>query len=135
LADKTAGVLAEGPHFVTERQRVADQLALVKSAVDFLHHLIAHFNAHADINGAGLVGDAVLFTELLQPVGSAPPGSDDGGIRRDLKALPAARFFHMHAQADPVLEDQVGAAVAKEYLYALVDQVTLDGPVNLLRLL
>ena len=134
LADKAAGVLAEGAHLVAEGQGIANQLALIQSTVDFLHYLVAHLHAHAYIHRAGLMGDVMLLAEPLQPVGPAPPGGDDGGIRRDLKAFPAPGLFDLNAEAGPVLQHQVGAAVAEEYLDTVIDQVMLNGAVNLLRL-
>lgn len=73
LRHEAAGVLTERAHLVLERGRVADELGLVQHAVDRLHDLVAHLDAHADIDRAGLVLHAVLEADLLQPVGAAAP--------------------------------------------------------------
>ena len=133
LADKTSGILAEGPDLILERPGPAHQLGLVQHAVHRLHDLVAHLYPHADIHRAGLMGDAVLGAQVLQPV--RPPASrgDDRVAAADLPLLFAVG--DLDAQTDRVLQDQVGTLIAEQHLHAVLQQMLLDGVVELLGLL
>ena len=133
LRHEAAGVLTERAHLVLERGRVADELGLVQHAVDRLHDLVAHLDAHADIDRAGLVLHAVLEADLLQPVGAAAAGGDDGVPGLDgVVLVPIVRH---DAAAAAVAQDDVLARAAEEHLHAVVAQVILDAEVDLMRLL
>ena len=83
LSHKAAGVLAEGAHLVLPGLGVADELGLVQHLVHLFHDFVAALHAHADVNGAGLVGDVVLGADLLQPVGAAAARADDYSVGID----------------------------------------------------
>ena len=54
LADKAAGILAEGADLVLEGLGIAHQLGLVQHPVHGLHDLVADLHPDADVHGAGL---------------------------------------------------------------------------------
>ena len=132
LAHEAAGVLAEGAHLVLERLRIADQLRFIEHVVDGLHDLVAHLDAHADVDGAGRVGDVVARAELVEPVRAAAAGGDDRVPGVDLVRVAALR--KVRAEADAVPDDEVGAGAAEADLYAVFEQVLFDGGVDFLRL-
>ena len=133
LRHEAAWVLAERAHLVLERGRVADELGLIQHAVDGFHDLVAHLDAHADVDRAGLVLHTVLEADLLQPVGAAAAGGDDGVPGLDgVVLVPIVRH---DAAAAPVTHDDVLARAAEEHLHAVVAQVVLDTEVDLVRLL
>ena len=78
LTDKAAGVLTEGAHFVLEGTRIADEFGFVKNLVYLLHDLVAHLDAHADVDRSRVVSNVVLGAEMLEPVGAAATRRDDG---------------------------------------------------------
>ena len=133
LRDEPAGVLAEGAHLVAPRRRVADEFALIQNLVDGLHDFVAALDPHADVDGAGLVGDVVLGAEFFQPVGAAAAGGDDdlaGGL------LAHAVFAAQpHAGAHRAVQQDVLALGLKAHLDAGGEQMVLDVEVELLRLL
>ena len=132
LADKAAGILAEGSHLVLERARIADQLAFIKHAVDLFHDLVAALHAHADIDRAGLVGDAVLGAELFQPVRAAAARRNDG--------MPGADFLRLvalaqgNAEAGFAVHQQFFAFPAEEQLHVVVAQIVFQREIERLRL-
>ena len=87
LRNKAAGILAERADLVLERRGIADELGLIEHLVDGLHDLVAHLDAHTDIHGAGLVGDAVLGAERFKPVRTAAARGDDRASGFDLALL------------------------------------------------
>ena len=130
LAHKAAGILAEGAHLVFEGAGIADELGFIEHLVDQLHDLAAHLDAHADVHGAGLMGDAVLGANFFQPVCAAPSRGDDGVLRAQFPLARRARQQDAHAAR--ALDEQVAALVAKEDFHAGVEQVVLDVFINLL---
>ena len=133
LRHEAAGVLTERAHLVLERGRVADELGLIQHAVDGFHDLVAHLDAHADVDRAGLVLHTVLEADLLQPVGAAAAGGDDGVPGLDgVVLVPIVRH---DAAAAAVAQDDVLARAAEEHLHPVVAQVVFDAEVDLVRLL
>ena len=130
LGDKAAGVLAEGPHLVAEGRGIAHQLAFVQGPVDHFHDLVAGLHPDADVHRAGLMGDAVLDTQLFQPVRPAPPRGDHHGFRPELAQVFALRVFQADAQAAAVLQNEVGAGYAEANLDPVGQEVLLDVPVE-----
>lgn len=105
LADEAAGVLAERAHLVFKRLRIADQLGFVEDVVDFLHHLVAHFHAHADIHSARRMRDAVFFTHPFQPVRAPPAGRHDDPLRRNRFLSPLTD--DVCARTNAVFDDEI----------------------------
>ena len=132
LADKAAGVLAEGAHLVLKGLGIADELGLVEHIVHRLHHLVAHLHPDADVHGAGGVGHAVAGAELVEPVRAPAAGGHHGVGGVDLILRLALGEKGAHAPA--VLDEQIGAGAAKADLHPMRQQVVLDGGVNLLGL-
>ena len=134
LRDKAAGVLAEGADLVFPGGGVADQLAFVQNAVDRLHDLVAAFDPHADVDGAGAVGDVVLGADLFKPVCPAAAGGDDDPARRDLAPvrIGPAGAARNDAAAGIALQQDVVAFGLEPHLHARVLQVALDIEVKLL---
>ena len=129
LRDKAAGVLAERAHLVLKRRGIADELRLIEHAVDRLHDLIAHLDAHADIDRAGLVLHAVLEADLFQPVRAAAAGGDDGVPGLD--GIVLMRIVCHDAAAAPVTHDDVLARAAEEHLHAVLAQVVFNAEIHL----
>ena len=133
LRHEAAGVLAERAHLVLERGRVADELGLIQHAVDGFHDLVAHLDAHADVDRSGLVLHTVLEADLLQPVGAAAAGGDDGMLGLDgIILMPVVRY---DTAAAAIAHNDVLARAAEEHLYAVVAQIVFDAEVDLMRLL
>ena len=135
LRHKAAGVLAEGAHLVLPGLGVADEFGLVQHLVHLIHDLVAALHAHADVNGAGLVGDVVLGADLLQPVGTAAARADDHSIGINSMGFLVLGSLDEHALALLVLQDDVLALGAEQHLHAVVGQIVLDGQIQLLGLL
>ena len=133
LGDKSSRVLAECTHLVLERRRVAHELGLVEHLVDFLHDLVADLDAHADVNGAGLVGDVVARAQLLKPLRAAAPRGHNHAVRLVLRAS-AGQIDH-NALAHAVVDDQILARAAEDHLNAVLLQKMLQLLIKLLRLL
>ena len=75
----------------------------------------------------------VLEANLLQPVGTAAAGGDDGVLGLDgIVLMPVVRH---NAAAAAAAHDDVLARAAEEHLHAVVAQVILDAEVDLMRLL
>ena len=134
LSHKAAGVLAEGAHLVLPGLGVADEFGLVQHLVHLFHDLVAALHAHADVNGAGLVGDVVLGADLLQPVGTAAARADDHSIGIDSMGFLVLGSLDEYALALLVLQDDVLALGAEQHLHAVVGQIVLDGQIQLLGL-
>ena len=111
LADKAAGVLAEGANLVLEGLRIADQLGLIKHLVDRFHDLIAYLDTHADVDSTGLVRDAVIGAEGLEPFGASAAGGNDDMIGIDGAFV--VFLGNIRAAADLVLDDHIGAFKAE----------------------
>ena len=135
LSHKAAGVLAEGAHLVLPGLGVADEFGLIQHLVHLFHDLVAALHAHADVNGAGLVGDVVLGADLLQPVGTAAARADDHSIGINSMGFLVLGSLDEHALALLVLQDDVLALGAEQHLHAVVGQIVLDGQIQLLGLL
>ena len=133
LADEAAGVLTEGADLVLKRLGVPHQLGLIEHPVDGLHHLAAHLHPHADVHGAGLVGDVVLGAQALQPIRPPAAGGDDGALRQNLLLLPPPA--DPDPQAGLPVQNQVRALIAEQHLHPVLQQVLLDGVVEVLGLL
>ena len=133
LRHEAAGVLAERAHLVLERGRVADELGLIQHAVDGFHDLVAHLDAHADVDRAGLVLHAVLKAGLFQPFRAAAAGGNDGVPGLD--GIVLMSVVRHDAAAAAVAHDDVLARAAEEHLHAVVAQVILNAEVDLVRLL
>ena len=109
---------------------VADQLGLVEHLVDELHHLAPDLDPDADVDGAGLVGDAVFGADPFQPVGPPPPGGDD--------RLPRPAFGGLiplpegSAGTAAVFDQQVLARPAEQQLDPLLPQMVLNREVEVL---
>ena len=132
LADKAAGVLAEGADLVLEGMGIADQFGLVEHLVDKLHHFAPDLNPDADVDGAGLVGDAVFGADPLQPVGPPTPGGDNRLFRPvfgGLVPLPQER-----PDAAAVFDNQVFTCPAEQQLDPLLPQVVFNREVEVLGL-
>ena len=128
LADKAAGVLAEGTYLVLEGGRVADQLGLVQHAVDPLHDLVPHLDPHADVDRSGQVCDVMLSAEALQPVRTAPSCGDDG--MSGINLLGHASVVDGHAQALVSVQNQIVTLITEAELHARIPQVIFDVPVE-----
>ena len=135
LSHKAAGVLAEGAHLVLPGLGVADEFGLIQHLVHLFHDLVAALHAHADVNGAGLVGDVVLGADLLQPVGTAAARADDHSIGINSMGFLVLGSLDEHALALLVFQDDVLALGAEQHLHAVVGQIVLDGQIQLLGLL
>ena len=112
---------------------IADELGLIEDVVYLLHDLVAHLDAHADVDGARLVLHAVLGAYLLQPVRAAAAGGDNSVLGIELKVLVAV--VEVDAAADVAVHDEVGALGVEEHLDAVLHQPVLDGEVDVVRLL
>ena len=121
LADESAGVLAERAHLILERARIANQLALVQHAVDLFHDLVAAFDAHADIDRAGLMGDAMLSADFFQPIRAAATRCHDGMLGANLLRLLALAQGHAHAGF--AVHNQLFAFPSENQLHAVFTQV------------
>ena len=135
LSHKAAGILAEGAHLVLPGLGVADEFGLVQHLVHLFHDLVAALHAHADVNGAGLVGDVVLGADLLQPVGTAAARADDHSIGINSMGFLVLGSLDEHALALLVLQDDVLTLGAEQHLHTVVGQIVLDGQIQLLGLL
>ena len=132
LRDEAAGVLAERAHLVLKRRGIADELRLIEHAVDRLHDLVAHLDAHADVDRAGLVLHTVLKAGLFQPFRAAAAGGDDGVPGLD--GIVLMRIVCHNAAAAPVAHDNILARAAEEHLHAVLAQVVFNAEVHLVRL-
>ena len=133
LRNKAAGILAERADLVFERRGIADELGLIEHLVDGLHDLIAHLDAHTDIHGAGLVGDAVLGAERFKPVRTAAARGDDRAPGFDLALLFAVGDDA--AETGLVFEPEIKALPTEDQLHAVLGEIALNGKVNALGLL
>ena len=130
LGHKAAGILAEGAHLVAPGCRVADEFAFIENLVDGFHDFVAAFHPHADVHGAGFVGDVVFGTDLFQPVGAAAAGGNDHLLAEHLPG--AVLLPQAHALADGAFQDDVLALGFKQHFHAGFQQVILDVQVELL---
>ncbi len=132
LADEAAGILAECPYLILERQRVADELRLIENGVDLLHDLVAYLDAHADVNGSGLVSYAVAFAGALEPVRALSAGGSDDVVRPELAAVAALVVGDDNSGADVALNDDVLAAGLEHDVHAVLKQVLFNSQVELM---
>ena len=130
LRHEAARILAEGAHLVFVGQGIADELALVEHVVHRFHDFVAHFHAHADVDRARFVRDAVFAAELVEPAGTAPPAGDDRVVGAHFDGLPA--LHEDGPLAGVALDDKLPAGGRKPQVDARIDQITLDAGVNFL---
>ncbi len=93
LAYHTAGIHAEGAHFVLVGVRIVDQLRLVKILGQMIHDRVGYFYAHANVHFVVLRAQPQLLGLIGQPFRAAASGSRDHmtGTRLPALALPGAR--------------------------------------------
>ena len=91
---------------------------------------VSHLDAHADVDSAGRVGDAVARAELVEPVRAAAAGRDDRVRGENLVFVFA--FLQARAEAGAVPDDEVGAGAAEAKLHAVFGEVIFDRRIDLL---
>ena len=132
LGHIAARVLAEGADLIFEGGRVADELGFVEDVVDLLHDLVAHFHPHADIDSAGLMLDAVLGAQALQPVRAPAAGGHHGVSGQELGLSVAVGQQYAPAQA--VFNDEVAALPAEKDLHAALHEIVLYAQIDVVGL-
>ena len=130
LADKTAGVLAEGAYLVFKRLGIADVLGLIQHLVDTLHNLVAYLNTHSDVNRTRLMCYVVLGTHVFKPACTASARCDYGMLCADFTVF--AVFLDICATASLALYYYIGTLPAEHYLNAVFLKVFFNCKIKLL---
>ena len=133
LADKAAGILAEGTDLVLKGLGIAHQLGFIQHPVHGLHDLVADFHPDADIHSAGSVGNAVLRAELFQPVSTPAAGGHHRVLCINLQIVLAVGDGH--ALAHFIFQNDVAALVTEVHLHAVFLEIALNGQIDGLGLL